>query len=93
MLMMDKRRDIVRNNLATLNVGDDAYIHHSNAIGCRSDKTRVVRKTRTQLTTADGSRWFIDNGDKYGERQKTRGWFSRLATPAYHEWWMREVEA
>lgn len=75
----------IRNNLNTLNVGDSAFIHWHCSYAHTYKPTTITRKTKTQLTTADGSRWFIENGIKFGQASKTRGWFAHLETVDYYE--------
>lgn len=65
-------------NLNNLNVGDAVYIRAFCSYADQYTLTSVVKKTKTQLTTKDGSRWIIATNCRYGESSKTRGWFHCL---------------
>lgn len=74
-----------KNDLKSLSVGDRAYIHSWCSINHQYRETSIIKKTKTQLTTADGIRWLISTGCKYGQSQKTRGWFDVLETVEYYK--------
>ena len=65
--------------LSELSVGDKAYIVSSNTKGRITKEVTVTKVTTTQITTSDGNRWFKNNGDRFGDRSRTRGWFSFLS--------------
>ena len=65
-------------DLNELQVGDKVYIRHVGGAGQELiEPTRVVKITKTQITVENGIR-FLKNGNKLGESNKTRGWFSFL---------------
>lgn len=65
-------------DLNELQVGDKAYIRHTGGAGQEIiEPTRIIRITKTQITVENGTR-FLKNGNKLGESNKTRGWFTFL---------------
>lgn len=66
------------NELNTLKVGDKVIVRKCGGAGQEIKiNTKVIKVTKTQITVEDGTR-FLKNGNKLGELNKTRGWFTFL---------------
>lgn len=70
-------------DLSGVKVGDKVVVRHCNGIRERLEHTVVTKVTKTQVTVENGTR-FMMNGNKLGEANKYRGWFTFLYTE--EEW-------
>ena len=66
------------NKLEGLKVDDKVFVRSSNMTTNHYVETKVVKITKTQITTANGYKFYKDNGDCVGERTKERGTFHFL---------------
>lgn len=66
------------NEFESLKVGDKVFVRRSNMTTNDYVETSVVKTTKTQITTANGYKFYKDNGDCVGERTKERGTFHFL---------------
>lgn len=65
-------------NINELKVGDNAIVEYcGGANQRRTESVTVTKITKTQITVSNGMR-FLKDGTKFGEANKTRGWFTFL---------------
>lgn len=58
-----------------IQIGDKIKVCYWCGYSMRYDIETVTKVTKTQFTT-NKNRYFKDNGDKVGDRNKTVGWFT-----------------
>lgn len=66
-------------NFDSLKVGDSVTVEHVGGVGQRMTEAVTITKiTKTQIATSNGMRFLKKDGIKYGQANKTRGWFTFL---------------
>ena len=72
-------------------VGDKVIVRKCGGAGQEMiEHTEIVKVTKTQVTVKNGTR-FLKNGNKFGESNKTRGWFTFLYPESYfNQRWNRK---